>query len=66
MITGELVGRRIANFWGYGSFGSPVWFVGMEEGLGPEREIEERFRAAAEKATIVFRCDRRQSVFRDP
>jgi len=65
MITAELVERRIANFWGYGSFGSPAWFVGMEEGLGPETEIEERFRAADGKATIDRR-DRRQSVFRNP
>jgi len=65
MITAELVERRIANFWGYGSFGSPAWFVGMEEELGPVTEIEERFRAADGKATIDRR-DRRQSVIRDP
>jgi hypothetical protein len=57
MITTELVHRRIANFWGYGSFEAPAWFVGMEEGLGPETELEERFRASDGKATIDIRRD---------
>lgn len=57
MITAEIVHRRIANFWGYGSFGAPVWFVGMEEGLGPETELEARFQAADGQATIDMRRD---------
>jgi hypothetical protein len=57
MITADLVYRRIANFWGYGSFEAPAWFVGMEEGLGPETELEERFRASDGKATIDIRRD---------
>jgi hypothetical protein len=55
MITTELVHRRIANFWGYGSFKAPTWFAGMEEGLGPETELEERFRVSDGKATIDIR-----------
>ena len=57
MITADLVHRRIANFWGYRSFEAPVWFVGMEEGLGPETELEERFRAADGKTIIDMRRD---------
>lgn len=57
MITAELVHRRIANFWGYGSFGAPVWFVGMEEGLDPETELEARFQTADGKTTIDIRRD---------
>jgi hypothetical protein len=56
MMTAELVHRRVANFWGYGSFKAPTWFVGMEEGLGPETELEERFRVSG-KATIDIRRD---------
>ena len=33
MITLELIQKRIKTFWGYGSFESPAWFVGMEEGF---------------------------------
>ena len=55
MITAELVHRRIANFWGYGSFKAPIRFVGMEESLGPETELEERFRVSDGKATIDIR-----------
>ena len=36
MITQKLIKRRIENFWGYGSFEAPVWFVGMEEGRDPK------------------------------
>jgi hypothetical protein len=57
MITADLVRRRIANFWGYGSFEATAWFIGMEEGLGPETELEERFRVADGKATIDMRRD---------
>lgn len=58
MITPELIKRRIDNFWGYGSMEAPVWFVGMEEGLGPTTDTEEleiRFRAADGKATVDMR-----------
>jgi hypothetical protein len=57
MITAELVRRRIANFWGYGGFAAAVWFVGMEEGLGPETELAARFSAADGKMTIDMRRD---------
>lgn len=60
MITPELIKRRIENFWGYGSLDAPVWFVGMEEGLGPTTDTEEleiRFRAADGKVTIDMRLD---------
>ena len=57
MMTTEIVHRRIANFWGYGSFSAPAWFVGMEEGLRPETELEERFRVSEGKATIDIRRD---------
>ena len=60
MITADLIQRRIDNFWGYGSLEAPVWFVGMEEGLGPTTdtgELEIRFRAADGKATIDMRQD---------
>ena len=57
MITADLVQRRVTNFWGYGSSEAPVWFVGMEEGLGPETELEERFRVSDGKATIDIRRD---------
>jgi hypothetical protein len=53
-----LVERRL-NFWGYGSLEAPVWFVGMEEGLGDtgEEELEIRFRATAGKAMVDMRRD---------
>lgn len=60
MITPDLIQRRINNFWGYGSLEAPVWFVGMEEGLGPTvdtEELEVRFRSADEKTTIDMRRD---------
>jgi hypothetical protein len=51
MKTTEIIHRRIANFWGYGSFSASAWFVGMEEGLGPETELEQRFRAGDGETT---------------
>ena len=30
-MMADLIRRRIDTFWGYGSIGAPVWFVGMEE-----------------------------------
>lgn len=57
----ELIERRLQNFFGYGSLGAPVWFVGMEEGLGHKTDIEKklaiRFRAADGKHTIDMRRD---------
>jgi hypothetical protein len=57
MITSDVVHRRINDFWGYCTFDAPVWFVGMEEGLGDEKDLEERFRAADGKTTIDIRKD---------
>ena len=60
MITQELIKRRIENFWGYGSFEAPVWFVGMEEGRDPkanEDDLEKRFRVADGKYTVDMRRD---------
>ncbi len=57
MISADLVSRRIRNFWGYGNLAAAVWSVGMEEGLGPETELEARFQAADGKATIDMRRD---------
>ncbi len=56
----NLIENRIKNFWGYGSLESPVWFVGMEEGLDPKKDTEEleiRFQAADGKSTIDMRKD---------
>ncbi len=60
MITPDLIKRRLKNFWGYGSLDAPVWFVGMEEGLGKNRsaaDLEARFLAADGKATVDMRRD---------
>lgn len=60
MITSDLIQRRLDRFWGYGSFEAPVWFVGMEEGLGKGREaneLEARLLAADGKAMIDMRRD---------
>ena len=60
MITTDLIQRRINNFWGYGSLKAPVWFVGMEEGLGSTTDTEEleiRFRVADKKMTVDMRGD---------
>lgn len=60
MITSELIKNRIEKFWGYGSLNSPVWFVGMEEGLNPTTDTEEleiRFQAANGKTTVDMRRD---------
>ncbi|OHA22122.1 MAG: hypothetical protein A3H57_04885 [Candidatus Taylorbacteria bacterium RIFCSPLOWO2_02_FULL_43_11] len=56
----DVIRRRIEHFWGYGSLNATVWFVGMEEGLGPTtdtQELETRFRAADGKTTIDMRRD---------
>lgn len=63
MITPELIERRLKNFWGYGSFDSPVWLIGMEEGLGPAADFNElgvRFRAADNKMITDMRHDMRE------
>jgi hypothetical protein len=59
MLTRELIERRLNNFWGYGSFQAPVWFLGMEEGLSPQdkKELDKRFLAADGKLTIDMRRD---------
>lgn len=60
----QLIERRIQNFFGYGSLDAPVWFVGMEEGLGHksdiDRKLEIRFRAADGKVVIDMRKDLRE------
>jgi hypothetical protein len=57
MITKEIIENRIKNWWGYGSFEAPVWFVGMEEGLGGTQptELENRFLATDGKITMDIR-----------
>ena len=63
MITNTLIQRRIEMFWGYGSLKSPVWFVGMEEGLGfntSEEQLEARFLATDGKTTVDMRRDMMQ------
>ncbi len=47
MITQKLIQKRINNWWGYGSFEAPVWFVGIEEGLADttEPELEDRLQS---------------------
>ncbi len=63
MITPDLIKRRLKTFWGYGSLDAPVWFVGMEEGLGKNRsaaDLEARFLAADGKATVDMRRDMAQ------
>lgn len=60
MLTSNLIQNRIKNFWGYGSLNAPVWYVGMEEGLGPTTDTEEleiRFKAADGKITVDMRKD---------
>jgi len=60
MLTSDLIKNRIKNFWGYGSLNAPVWYVGMEEGLGPTTDTEElyiRFKAADGKTTVDMRKD---------
>ena len=54
MIDEDIVHRRMKQFWGYRSFEAPVWFVGMEEGLGDtdEKELELRFQATDGRATV--------------
>jgi hypothetical protein len=61
MSTPDLIQRRLGTFWGYGSLEAPVWFVGMEEGLGETdtEELEIRFRAADGKPTVDMRRDMR-------
>jgi hypothetical protein len=57
MITADLVQRRVTNFWGYGSFEAPVWFVGMEEGLGVETDVEERLQSTDGRSLVDMRRD---------
>ncbi len=56
MLTSDILQDRIKNFWGYGSLDAKVWFVGMEEGLGPaDTELEERMRAGDGKSMVDMR-----------
>jgi hypothetical protein len=60
VLSPTLVRARITNFWGYGSFEAPTWFVGMEEGLESDvtlahPHLNARFRAADGKPTIDMR-----------
>ena len=50
MLTSDILQDRIKNFWGYGSLDAKVWFVGMEEGLGPtvDTELEYDMRGVTE------------------
>ena len=50
---------RLEKHWGYGSFGAPVWFVGMEEGLsnGGEDYLPTRFAATNGKILADIRRD---------
>jgi hypothetical protein len=57
MVTADLVHRRITNFWGYGSFEAPVWYVGIQEALGSETDPTERFLATDGKTTVDIRRD---------
>lgn len=63
MITANIIQKRLELFWGYGNFEAPVWFVGMEEGLGKNtsvKELEARFVAADGKMTVDMRRDMAQ------
>ncbi len=52
-----LILKRLKNFWGYGNLKGPVWFIGMEEGLGDNEGLPlERFEATNGK-TIVDNTD---------
>lgn len=60
MLTPDLIKNRIKKFWGYGSLESPVWYVGMEEGLNPTidtKELDIRFKSADGMATVDMRKD---------
>jgi hypothetical protein len=58
-IPQDYIRWRLENFWGYGSFDAPVWFVGMEEGLsnGGEEYLPARFAATNGKALVDIRRD---------
>jgi hypothetical protein len=43
-LRNELVVAYMQQFFGYGDLSSPLWFVGMEEGVGKE-SLEDRLRA---------------------
>ena len=56
MISEKLVQDRL-DFWGYGSFNAPVWFVGMEEGLPAldAEQLEARFRVTQGRPLVDIR-----------
>ena len=48
-----LIQKRLKNFWGYGNLKGPVWFIGMEEGLGENEGLPiERFQATDGKIIV--------------
>ena len=48
-----LIVKRLKNFWGYGNLKGPVWFVGMEEGLGATEGLPlERFISTDGKVVV--------------
>ena len=48
-----LIQKRLKNFWGYGNLKGPVWFIGMEEGLGKNEGFPlERFQATDGKTVV--------------
>jgi len=51
--TALLILKRLKNFWGYGNLKGPIWFVGMEEGLGDDEGFPlKRFEATDGKAVV--------------
>lgn len=52
MLTKGLIEKRINNFLGYGNLNSNIWFIGMEEGLGKETDLEKRFNRTKDKPVI--------------
>ena len=48
-----LIQKRLKNFWGYGNLKGPVWFIGMEEGLGDSEGLPfERFISTDGKVVV--------------
>jgi len=43
MLDGKKTGNYCKNFYGYGNWDSPIWFVGIEENGGySKKEVENR------------------------
>lgn len=64
-----LILKRLKNFWGYGNLKAPVWFVGMEEGLGSTEGIPlERFQSTDGKVVVDITSNTsadHQSLFKE-